>query len=99
MLHILLHILLHIMFASMLAIMSNSSDERDQDEASVMFLEKMIKFLAGALRDDSMQKQEMFLGRLDFPFICKIFKEAAPAKILGMNYSKHLNHDCPSKRA
>lgn len=75
MLHILLHILLHIMFASMLAIMSNSSDERDQDEASVMFLEKMIKFLAGALRDDSVQKQEMFLGCLDFPFIVRFSRK------------------------
>ena len=59
------------MFTSPRAIM-DIADELDPSEHSAKLLEKMIQFLMGSLKSDSMQKQEVFLVFLDFRFICEI---------------------------
>ncbi len=52
--------------------MSDPADEPDPGETSVNLLAELIKHLVGSLKKGSMQKQEMFLGYSDFPFICEI---------------------------
>ena len=60
-----------IMFSSLRAFM-DIADELDPSEHSAKMLEKLIQFLMGSLKSDSMQKQEVFLVFLGFPFICEI---------------------------